>query len=182
MIRILNICQSPECALTILSFHFSYDLLLNRFVPPELITSFQLSSWMPWMPLIDMTSTSLRMAKSRACSIVEKIPVVIYCISSVEVIEDTKIPNAATIKVLKQDHTLGNMLRAYVDLYSYTFLTCVFSFLWGVCEQSAACDASNPFCGVSSPASTSSVLSNQDPNGRFNYTPSPSRWGGEKVD
>ncbi|KAF9073105.1 DNA-directed RNA polymerase [Rhodocollybia butyracea] len=30
----------------------------------------------------------------------------------VEVIEDTKIPNAATIKILKQDHTLGNMLRA----------------------------------------------------------------------
>ncbi|KAF5334683.1 hypothetical protein D9611_011964 [Ephemerocybe angulata] len=31
---------------------------------------------------------------------------------SVEVIEDTKIPNAATIKIVKQDHTLGNMLRA----------------------------------------------------------------------
>ncbi|KAE9404990.1 RBP11-like subunits of RNA polymerase [Gymnopus androsaceus JB14] len=30
----------------------------------------------------------------------------------VEVNEDTKIPNAATIKILKQDHTLGNMLRA----------------------------------------------------------------------
>ncbi|KDR80150.1 hypothetical protein GALMADRAFT_242413 [Galerina marginata CBS 339.88] len=30
----------------------------------------------------------------------------------VEVIEDTKIPNAATIKIVKQDHTLGNMLRA----------------------------------------------------------------------
>jgi len=30
----------------------------------------------------------------------------------VEVIEDTKIPNAATIKVVKQDHTLGNLLRA----------------------------------------------------------------------
>ncbi|KAH9947549.1 DNA-directed RNA polymerase [Amylocystis lapponica] len=30
----------------------------------------------------------------------------------VEIIEDTKIPNAATIKVLKQDHTLGNMIRA----------------------------------------------------------------------
>ncbi|KAF6764121.1 hypothetical protein DFP72DRAFT_870815 [Ephemerocybe angulata] len=32
---------------------------------------------------------------------------------SVEVIEDTKIPNAATIKIVKQDHTLGNMLRAF---------------------------------------------------------------------
>lgn len=32
----------------------------------------------------------------------------------VEVIEDTKIPNAATFKVIKQDHTLANMLRAYV--------------------------------------------------------------------
>jgi len=30
----------------------------------------------------------------------------------VEIIEDTKIPNAATIKVLKQDHTLGGMIRA----------------------------------------------------------------------
>jgi len=30
----------------------------------------------------------------------------------VEVSEDTKIPNAATIKIHKQDHTLGNMLRA----------------------------------------------------------------------
>ncbi|KAH9478533.1 DNA-directed RNA polymerase II subunit RPB11 [Psilocybe cubensis] len=30
----------------------------------------------------------------------------------VELIEDTKIPNAATIKIVKQDHTLGNMLRA----------------------------------------------------------------------
>ncbi|KAF9522214.1 DNA-directed RNA polymerase [Crepidotus variabilis] len=30
----------------------------------------------------------------------------------VEVAEDTKIPNAATIKIVKQDHTLGNMLRA----------------------------------------------------------------------
>jgi len=29
----------------------------------------------------------------------------------VEVTEDTKIPNAATIKVVKQDHTLGNMIR-----------------------------------------------------------------------
>ena len=32
----------------------------------------------------------------------------------VEITEDTKIPNAATIKIVKQDHTLGNMLRAYV--------------------------------------------------------------------
>ncbi|KAH7345239.1 DNA-directed RNA polymerase [Rhizoctonia solani] len=30
----------------------------------------------------------------------------------IEVIEDTKIPNAATFKVVKQDHTLANMLRA----------------------------------------------------------------------
>jgi DNA-directed RNA polymerase II subunit RPB11 len=29
----------------------------------------------------------------------------------VEVTEDTKIPNAATIKVVKQDHTLANMVR-----------------------------------------------------------------------
>ncbi|THH29745.1 hypothetical protein EUX98_g4428 [Antrodiella citrinella] len=30
----------------------------------------------------------------------------------VEVVEDTKIPNAATIKVVKQDHTLANLIRA----------------------------------------------------------------------
>lgn len=36
--------------------------------------------------------------------------------------EDTKIPNAATIKVLKQDHTLGNMIRAYVLLQLYSYL------------------------------------------------------------
>ncbi|KAI0760113.1 DNA-directed RNA polymerase II [Fomes fomentarius] len=31
---------------------------------------------------------------------------------SVEVTEDTKIPNAATIKIVKQDHTLANLLRS----------------------------------------------------------------------
>ncbi|KAG9008343.1 DNA-directed RNA polymerase II core subunit [Tulasnella sp. JGI-2019a] len=31
---------------------------------------------------------------------------------ALEVIEDTKIPNAATIKVVKQDHTMANMIRA----------------------------------------------------------------------
>jgi len=36
----------------------------------------------------------------------------------VEVFEDTKIPNAATIKIVKQDHTLGNMLRAYALFFS----------------------------------------------------------------
>jgi len=30
----------------------------------------------------------------------------------VEITEDTKIPNAATFKVMKQDHTLANMVRA----------------------------------------------------------------------
>ncbi|KAG8834453.1 DNA-directed RNA polymerase II core subunit [Serendipita sp. 399] len=29
-----------------------------------------------------------------------------------EIIEDTKIPNAATFRVYKQDHTLANLLRA----------------------------------------------------------------------
>jgi hypothetical protein len=33
---------------------------------------------------------------------------------SVEIYEDTKIPNAITVKVVKQDHTLANMLRACV--------------------------------------------------------------------
>lgn len=32
----------------------------------------------------------------------------------VEVIEDTKIPNAATFKVFKQDHTIANLLRSYL--------------------------------------------------------------------
>ncbi|KZT60914.1 DNA-directed RNA polymerase II, partial [Calocera cornea HHB12733] len=32
----------------------------------------------------------------------------------IEVVEDTKIPNAATIRVLKQDHTLANMIRGYM--------------------------------------------------------------------
>ncbi|GJE85223.1 DNA-directed RNA polymerase II subunit RPB11 [Phanerochaete sordida] len=30
----------------------------------------------------------------------------------VEISEDTKIPNAATFKIVKEDHTLGNLLRA----------------------------------------------------------------------
>ncbi|KAH9847450.1 RBP11-like subunits of RNA polymerase [Lenzites betulinus] len=30
----------------------------------------------------------------------------------VEVTEDSKIPNAATIKIVKQDHTLANLLRS----------------------------------------------------------------------
>jgi hypothetical protein len=35
----------------------------------------------------------------------------------VEVTEDTKIPNAATVKIVKQDHTLGNMIRGCVTFY-----------------------------------------------------------------
>ncbi|KIO31402.1 hypothetical protein M407DRAFT_133341 [Tulasnella calospora MUT 4182] len=31
---------------------------------------------------------------------------------SLEITDDTKIPNAATIKVVKQDHTMANMIRA----------------------------------------------------------------------
>lgn len=37
-----------------------------------------------------------------------------------EIQEDTKIPNAATIKVLKQDHTLANMLRACVPSLNFS--------------------------------------------------------------
>ncbi|EJU02419.1 RBP11-like subunit of RNA polymerase [Dacryopinax primogenitus] len=33
---------------------------------------------------------------------------------AIEVVEDTKIPNAATIVVAKQDHTLANMIRGYL--------------------------------------------------------------------
>ena len=38
----------------------------------------------------------------------------------VDVTEDTKIPNAATIKIVKKDHTLGNMLRQFVLLTFFT--------------------------------------------------------------
>ncbi|KAG8907647.1 DNA-directed RNA polymerase II core subunit [Tulasnella sp. 403] len=31
---------------------------------------------------------------------------------ALEVTDDTKIPNAATIKIVKQDHTMANMIRA----------------------------------------------------------------------
>lgn len=43
----------------------------------------------------------------------------------VEVTEDTKIPNAATIKIVKQDHTLGNMLRAYVKSIESGVYVCI---------------------------------------------------------
>ena len=33
--------------------------------------------------------------------------------------EDTKIPNAATVKIVKQDHTLANMIRGYVNFLLY---------------------------------------------------------------
>ncbi len=36
---------------------------------------------------------------------------------------DTKIPNAASFKILKEDHTLANMLRAYeLDLIEGNWL------------------------------------------------------------
>jgi hypothetical protein len=62
-----------------------------------------------------MRVTSWRMARSRMfVSLRSSLwsPQLIYSSTSVEVTEDTKIPNAATIKIVKQDHTLGNMLRA----------------------------------------------------------------------
>lgn len=34
--------------------------------------------------------------------------------SRVNLEPDTKIPNAATLTLEKEDHTLGNMLRAYI--------------------------------------------------------------------
>jgi DNA-directed RNA polymerase II subunit RPB11 len=43
------------------------------------------------------------------------LPLVIWF--SVETYEDTKIPNAATFKILKQDHTLANMIRACVVMF-----------------------------------------------------------------
>lgn len=56
------------------------------------------------------------MGRSRACDqsgATVSFGLKVHHESRVEVIEDTKIPNAATIKIVKQDHTLGNMLRAY---------------------------------------------------------------------
>ena len=49
----------------------------------------------------------------RVISVYGELRLKMYHEPRVEVIEDTKIPNAATIKIVKQDHTLGNMLRAY---------------------------------------------------------------------
>jgi DNA-directed RNA polymerase subunit L len=36
-------------------------------------------------------------------------------------VADTKIPNAATFTILKEDHTLGNMLRMYYKFNKETF-------------------------------------------------------------
>lgn len=41
----------------------------------------------------------------------------------VEVVEDTKIPNAATLTINKEDHTLANMLRSCVSI-SRSAVTC----------------------------------------------------------
>lgn len=41
------------------------------------------------------------------------------CSDSLEVIDDTKIPNAATIKIVKQDHTMANMIRTYIGSYHF---------------------------------------------------------------
>lgn len=49
----------------------------------------------------------------------------------VEVTEDTKIPNAATIKVVKQDHTLANMVRGCV----FSGLLAVLSPAWPFFSQ-----------------------------------------------
>lgn len=38
----------------------------------------------------------------------------IELIVSLKIEEDSKIPNAATFTLRKQDHTLGNMIRSYV--------------------------------------------------------------------
>ncbi|BGP32077.1 DNA-directed RNA polymerase II core subunit [Rhodotorula toruloides] len=39
--------------------------------------------------------------------------------AKVEVVEDTKIPNAATLTINKEDHTLANMLRSQLLLFPY---------------------------------------------------------------
>ena len=58
-------------------------------------------------------------------------------LDSVEITEDTKIPNAATIKIVKQDHTLGNLLRAYVSLHAigHAQRSSRACFLFRVCSQ-----------------------------------------------
>lgn len=42
---------------------------------------------------------------------------VLLVLIRVTVEEDTKIPNAATLTINKEDHTLANMLRSYVPLF-----------------------------------------------------------------
>jgi hypothetical protein len=38
-----------------------------------------------------------------------------WCVCSLTITEDPKLPNAATILMRKQDHTMGNMIRALVQ-------------------------------------------------------------------
>ena len=75
-----------------------------------------------WTHLHVMNYLYLKMARSRASASRPQWAYERWHLSSVEVFEDSKIPNAATIKIVKQDHTLGNMLRAYVVHRAFPFL------------------------------------------------------------
>lgn len=63
------------------------------------------------MHLTDMSFTSWKRENGRA-SHLEPARLFVLRPDRVEVTEDTKIPNAATIKIVKQDHTLANLLRS----------------------------------------------------------------------
>ena len=78
-----------------------------------------------------------------------------------EIHEDPKIPNAATIILHKHDHTMGNMIRSSVPTHAIlegmkTLMT----------EQAIAPRSFSPVCGIQSPPSTRNRCRDQDPDGR----------------
>lgn len=112
---------------------------------------------------------------SRSCN-VELSPLTIHftLANSVEVIEDTKIPNAATIKIVKQDHTLGNLIRAYVHfvIFSPPALTCTHAgdLLLMHTSQSTSEHAPGPLRRLQSSPPSPAPLPDQNPNGRNRVT------------
>ena len=87
---------------------------------------------------------------------------------SVEIVEDTKIPNAATIKIVKQDHTLGNMIRAYVPSPGPRTLPSPDHRLTSFLSQPTPLNATNPFRRLQSPPPPPPLLPHQNPNRRHN--------------
>lgn len=89
-----------------------------------------------------------------------------YFVYRVEIVEDTKIPNAATIKVLKQDHTLGNMIRAYVLLQLYPYLLRLTK---ARRPQPTPSISASPLRGLQSPPPSPPLLPHQASNRRHHH-------------